>query len=127
MTDTKKSDVELMKMDTRGRVRTPAKRRESLLDEFERSGVSASQFAELAGIKYQTFATWLQKRKRQGNPASKAASTVKWLEAVVEQAQNSGGKDHTVLVLQLPGGASLEIGDAKQIPLAAALVRALSC
>ena len=30
------------------------------LEEYNRSGLSAKKFAELAGVKYQTFATWLQ-------------------------------------------------------------------
>ena len=56
------TDEVILKTDVLGRVKTPAARREGLLDEFERSGLSGRQFAELAGIKYQTFATWAQKR-----------------------------------------------------------------
>ncbi len=37
----------ILKTDALGRVRTPAARREQLLDEFERSGVSGAKFAEL--------------------------------------------------------------------------------
>jgi hypothetical protein len=48
----------ITKTDALGRIRTPAARREQLLDEFERSGSSGCKFAELAGIKYSTF-TWL--------------------------------------------------------------------
>jgi hypothetical protein len=125
MTDTNQSDVPLLKTDARGRVRTSAKRRESLLGEFDRSGLSGARFAELAGIKYQTFATWLQQRRRQGQPASKPGDTVRWLEAVVEQAQSPAGSRALSLVLHLPGGARLELADVKQAPLAAALLRAL--
>lgn len=39
-----------------GRVRTPPARKEALLDEFERSGLSGARFAALAGIKCPTFA-----------------------------------------------------------------------
>jgi DNA-binding transcriptional regulator/RsmH inhibitor MraZ len=124
MTDTNESDVQVMKVDKRGRVRTPAKRRESLLEEFERSGISGRQFAELAGIKYQTFATWLQKRKRQRQPASKTADTVRWLEAVVAKAGSPVDKNS--LVVLLPGGARMEVSDGKQAVLAGALVRALA-
>ena len=46
----------LLKQDVRGRVRTPRKRREALLDEFERSGLSGPKFAALVGVKYQTLA-----------------------------------------------------------------------
>ena len=51
---------------------------------------------------------------------------VRWLEAVVEQAQKSGVQNQGVLVLQLPGGVRVEIADVKQATLAAAVVRALA-
>jgi hypothetical protein len=47
-----------LKQDVKGRVGTPAERREALLAEFERSGLSGPKFAALAGVKYQTFAWW---------------------------------------------------------------------
>jgi lambda repressor-like predicted transcriptional regulator len=37
-------------------VRATPERRAAILTEFDRSGVSAAQFARLAGIKYSTFA-----------------------------------------------------------------------
>lgn len=129
MTDTKdtikgEEEVVVLKQDGMGRVRMPRERRERLLDEFERSGLSGKKFAELAGIKYQTFATWLQQRRRTpGGIPVKPADSVRWLEAVVEQAQNPGGKN--LLVVQLPGGARVEIAEAKQALLAAVLLRAL--
>ncbi len=55
------SDIEVFKQDARGRVRVQGERGESLLDEFDRSGVSGAQFARLAGIRYSTLAggdTW---------------------------------------------------------------------
>ena len=63
--NTTPTDEMVLKQDVLGRVKTPKARREQLLDEFERSGVSGQKFAELAGIKYQTLATWIQKRQRQ--------------------------------------------------------------
>jgi hypothetical protein len=68
----------------------------------------------------------LQKRRRQGQSQTKPADAVRWLEAVVEQGQTSGGKRPLALVVELPGGARVEISEVKQIPLAAALVRALA-
>ncbi len=124
MTDMLKTDG-ILKTDEVGRVRTPAARRESLLDEFERSGLSGQKFAALAGIKYPTFAAWAGKRRRQrGGDAAAMAKPVdpaRWLEAVVEQAQSSAA-----LVLHLPGGIRVEVGDEKQAVLAAVLVRALA-
>jgi hypothetical protein len=59
------TDEAVLKQDVLGRVKTPKARREQLLDEFERSGLPGLKFAELAGIKYPTFATWAQKRRCQ--------------------------------------------------------------
>ena len=113
----------MIKTDALGRLRTSVARRESLLGEFDKSGLSAKKFAELSGIKYQTLATWLQKRRRQGVAPVNGADPVKWLEAVVEQAQSGGAGGG--LLLQLPGGVRVEIGNVHQVALAAALVRAL--
>ena len=130
MTDTESGTAtQLLKTDTLGRVRTPAQRRERLLDEFERSGMSGVKFAEFVGVKYQTFATWVQLRRRRAKtaPAAKVDATkqVRWMEAVIEQAQAPGDQNRYSLVLHLPGGARVEIRDEQQVTLAAALVRAL--
>jgi hypothetical protein len=130
MTNTTPADEVILKTDVLGRVQTPAARRESLLDEFERSGLSGQKFAEVVGIKYPTFANWVQQRRRKRGDyvAGKVPvprNKVRWLEAMVEPAQNPGGPSQPVLVLALPGGARIEIGDLKQVALAAALVRAL--
>jgi hypothetical protein len=89
MTDMIKTEGAIIKTDEAGRVRTPAVRREQLLDEFERSGLSGQKFAELAGIKYQTFASWAQKRRRArglaGPVSSKPGEATRWLEAVRSQ------------------------------------------
>ena len=65
MTTTTETPTQIIKTDSRGRLRMPAERRESLLDEFERSGLSGAKFAELMGLKYPTFADWVQRRRRQ--------------------------------------------------------------
>jgi len=121
---------QLLKTDTLGRVRTPAARREQLLAEFDHSGMSGVKFAEFVGIKYQTFATWVQMRRRraQANSAAQASATqqLRWMEAVIEQAQSPGDSHRFPLVLQLPGGVRVELQDAQQVTLAAALVRAVA-
>lgn len=124
---TKANELVVLKQDGLGRVQTTAERREQLLDEFERSGLSGKKFAALAGIKYQTFATWAQKRRRQPRAAPvKPADPVQWLEAVVEQAQNPDRPNPAVIVLQLPGGVRVEVADEKQAALAAIMVRAMA-
>jgi hypothetical protein len=87
--DTTQSGEAIIKTDVLERIRTPAARREQLVDEFERSGLSECKFAELAGLKYQTFATWVQKRWRKKGtyarlPAkrSRRADSVRWLAVV---------------------------------------------
>lgn len=121
----------VLKSDAAGRVKRTRAQREQLLDEFERSELSGTKFAALAGIKYQTFAFWAQRQRKaraaDGSAKVPAASVnkVRWLEAVVEQAQNPSRTRTTAMVLQLPGGARLEIADVQQAVLAAAFVRAL--
>src|SRR6187549_506590 len=80
---------ELLRQDTAGRVRTSKERRELLLTQFDRSGVSGARFAKMAGIKYQTFANWLHVRRRQaqgGSRKSKRRKAVTWIEAVPHAA-----------------------------------------
>ena len=129
--NTTPTDEVILKQDVLGRVKTPQARREQLLDEFERSGLPGLKFAELAGIKYQTFATWAQKRRRQrgdyaAGKITAAKKSVQWLEAVLAPPPGAVVKTGGLsLVLHLPGGARVEISDAKQVELAAALVRSL--
>jgi len=130
MTSTE-NDSPIFKSDTIGRVFTPSARREQLLDEFERSGLSGAKFAALAGIKYPTFAAWAQVRRQQRgqDPRAKApknpAASMRWLEAVLDQAQSQTAGAATALRVRLPSGAQLEISHAAQVPLAAALIAAL--
>ena len=125
------NDSPLLKSDTRGRVFTPLARREQLLDEFERSGLSGTKFAALVGLKYPTFAAWAQARRQQrgADPQATAprnpAASVRWLEAVLDHAQGQTPGPATALRVRLPGGAQLEISHAAQVPLAAALLAAL--
>ena len=111
-------------VDTKGRVRTSQEQRCGILAEFERSGVSAAEFAKQNGIKYSTFAGWLQRHRRakpKGQPP-----IMRLLEAVVEQAQEGTAPSVSLVVLKLPGGAQIELADPKQVPLAATLIRALA-
>jgi len=129
MTSTQTSG-QILKTDSLARVRTPPERKRELLEEFERSGLSGWKFASLVGIKYQTFAAWVAKRKREGQVATPAqaeavGSKVRWLEAVMDQARAADGKSPAALTLQFAGGARAEVADLKQIQLAAALLRAL--
>jgi hypothetical protein len=142
--------VELLKTDARGRVRVPQARREELLSEFERSGISGPKFAAMVGVKYQTFAWWVQQRRqrkereKQGQAEAARAMTapagmkaeeaapcpaLQWIEASVEPEVTSNVRSpaaSSALSVHLPGGARLEITDAGQVDLAAQLLGALS-
>ena len=108
-------------LDTQGRVRTTKEQRRVILDEFERSGISAARFAQRAGVKYSTLAGWVQ-RNRQTKPRRRGRP-IRLLEAVVNSLP--APVLETPLMLQLPGGARLELNAANQVPLVAALLRAL--
>ena len=126
---TKANQAAVLKTDVLGRVLTPAARRATLLDEFERSGMSGPKFAAFVGVKYQTFATWVQKRRRARatttTPAN-AAPPLRWMEAVLEQTPPPADPNQTPLVLHLPGGARVEITEVKQVALVAGLLRTLT-
>ena len=117
----------VLKQDSAGRVWTPRAQREAALDEFERSGLPATKFAAHIGVKYQTFAGWVRKRGRQhdkGKVATQQTPAItRWVEAAVESSIPGGSSP--ALVVELPGGARLEIVAAAQVALAAHLLRAL--
>lgn len=131
--------VEIVKQDSRGRVRVSRERREALLSEFENSALSASKFARLAGIRYSTFANWVQKRRQRrgqrpsGEENSEAAQPgpVRLFEAVVESSGGSPGSTPPAslpapsaagLLLELPGGCRMLIESPIHLQMAAELV-----
>lgn len=63
MMNIRPTDGMILKSDGFGQVETPVARPEQLLDELDRSGLTGLKFAEVAGIKYQTFATWMRPAK----------------------------------------------------------------
>ena len=81
---------EILKVDEAGRVRTPPEKREALLAEFDRSGMTGAQFARFSGVRYPTLMNWVQKRRKvAGQSEQRAARRQKvdhprWLEARVE-------------------------------------------
>lgn len=105
-------------LDPKGRLRTTKPQRRVILAEFQRSGLSAAQFAKRSGLKHSTFAVWVQRERRRRAPGRKPP--VRLLEAVVSPAPAP-----SALWVQLPGGAQLELRAANQIPLVIALMRAL--
>ena len=116
-----------MPVDTRGRVRVSRQRREVLLAQFDKSGMTGKRFAAWAGINYQTLCGWLQKRRKaaasQGSVVTEPRS-LQWVEAVAEGESPQVPKPG-VLVVHLSGGARMEISDALSAALAAEMLRSL--
>lgn len=132
MTSTTGLEDGILKKDVMGRVKTPRERRAALLAEFDRSGMSGQKFAAWAGIKYPTWASWVQKRRKETGQASppkgrpKRKSPVRWLEAVVAKngpVAESAPAGTAGIIVQGPGGVRIEVNDAKQVSLAVQLLR----
>jgi transposase-like protein len=109
----------ILKVDEAGRVWTPRELRDAVLDEFERSGMPATQFAARLGVKYPTFASWVQQRRKSRSDSK----SLQWVEAAV--APQAAARSMSLMVL-LPGGASMNVGDAEQAKMAALLLRELA-
>lgn len=124
MTSTTEVTLEILKQDRKGRVRTPREKREAILDEYQRSGMSGPEFAQYHGIKYQTLATWVQKRrKRKEGGLVVGKEAVSWLEAEVGSEESRTGNPG--LVVELCGGARFSVGDERGAILAATVLRHL--
>ena len=123
------SGAEILKTDKRGRVRSTPERRRELLEQYDKSGLSGPKFAALTGLKYQTLASWLQRRRMEQEKVSPAVSrarqpAVQWLETVIEQAQAAQPALASALVVRLPSGATLEVMSLAQASFAGAVLRA---
>lgn len=112
----------LLRADTLSRVRTPAARRDDILAEFERSGLSGARFARLHGINYQTLMGWSRKRRptRQPDrpdPVGSLAARLGLREVDVGSAVS--------LEVEIAGGVRLRVASPEQAELAARLIRGL--
>jgi hypothetical protein len=90
----------LVKTDSRGYLRTSREQRKAVLAKFEQSGMSAAKFAAVAGIKYSTFAGWVQRYRRVKPRAS--SKGVRFIEAVIGPPPHKPTA-RTGLVVYLPG------------------------
>ena len=69
--------LKILKRDAAGRVSYRAEPREAILDEFERRGLKGVAFARMTGLQYQTFASWIQRRRHERGDYEMAATTLK--------------------------------------------------
>ena len=132
MTSTTGMEDGILKKDVLGRVKTPRERRAALLAEFDRSGMSRQKFAAWAGIKYPTWASWVQQRRKATGQTPwpkarpKRKTPVRWLEAVVAKngpVAESASSGTAGIIVHGPGGVRIEITQARQVSLAVQLLR----
>lgn len=112
---------EILKVDSRGHIQIPPERRQALLEEFDRSGMSGAAFCRHYGLKYNTFAHWIRaRRKKQERKEEKGERRFLMIEAKPEAPSND-----ECLRVDLPNGCHLSIHSMKEAELAAALIRSL--
>jgi DNA-binding transcriptional regulator YiaG len=114
----------LVRSDRRGRLRYAPEQKAAILEAFAKSGLSGPKFAALHGVKYQTFAAWLQKRKQGGAPARFSAPAGLALVEVEGPALPCHGGG--ALRVILPGRCEVHVSDRAAVPLAVAFIRELS-
>lgn len=114
----------ILKRDDLGRVQSTAESRAEAVAEYQRSGLSATAFAKMAGIAPNTFWNWLhaqgltQKRPRALAGASKP---VRFIQVTPQPASST-----MALQVRLPGGVVIEVADTAQVVLTARLIEALN-
>lgn len=114
--------VQLIRSDSKGRVLVPADQRDALLDAFEQSGQSAMAFCRQHGLKYPTFATWVQKRRRGSKPAvPRFAEVTVDLPAIAEPPPAP-----QPMRITLADGTRIDIACREQLGWAVELLRHLS-
>ena len=112
-------DLQLLKTDTRFRVRTPAAQRDALLDLYAHGTLTAKAFAAAHGIKYPTFAAWVQQRRKRSNDRPSEPSPLRWVETVLPQSPSTLQQ---VCCVEFPHGIKLTLSHEAQLPLAARLI-----
>ena len=117
---------QILSQDARGRVLVSRERRDALLAEYDRSGMSGVRFAQYLGIKYTTLAHWIRSRRRQrqrerllmkaGADAEAGKSNGKWIEAVVDKNGSPVRVPSGALRIYFAGGAYCQIGNRARCP-----------
>jgi transposase-like protein len=117
--------AEILKVDEVGRIQTPPEKREALLVEYDRSGMTGAQFARFSGVRYATLMYWLQKRRKEAGPSEPSATSgpehPRWLEARVEGEVAPSEN----LVVEVGGGVRMLVSNRTQAGLAGEVLRAM--
>ena len=128
--------LNILKRDAAGRVSYRAEQREAILDEFERSGLKGAAFARMTGLQYQTFASWIQRRRHERGDYQMAAPVLKrsrrpvpvvrLMEAVMAGPVHPEVDGGPALRVELRCGTRLLVGDTRQAELAVRIIQALA-
>lgn len=117
----------IMKADRRGRLRYTPEQKQTMIDAYLASGLSAPRFATLHGVNYQTLVSWIRKGKIEG-PATPTRSLhsalLSLVPAEIDQTCTIGAG--CAMEVLLPGGARLLISSPGHVDLAVALIRELN-
>ncbi len=125
----------LIKSDCLGRIHVSKEHRENLLDAFDSSGMSGVKFAQHYGIKYTTFASWIQKRRRERDeyPGASPKAPGRLLDSLAEvtlaepaPAMEPESSPSSLVTLKFPNGSSLDISNPEQARVAATLLNNLN-
>jgi transposase-like protein len=132
----------LIRIDQLGRCRYTPEFREATVAAFERSGLSGVRFAEQSGVNYTTFATWVQRARRERSQPTGSDYTdeagVEGLRFAVAEIEGEALPDTPALpgaatvdggrpglTVELPGGGVARAEGAGGVGLLAALLREL--
>lgn len=115
----------LIRSNSKGRVLVPAAQRDALLDSFERSGQSGVAFCRQHGLKYPTFATWVQKRRGE-RPAREPGAAEERHPAFLEVVSTAPVQASGALAITLADGTRIDITCRNHLPWVTELLRHLS-
>jgi transposase len=118
----------LLKTDRLGRVHMPREKQELIVDRFEQSGMSGQAFAAHVGVKYSTFASWVQKRRQaRGEYCEKSGKALKASLSLVEAVVEADGPTEpaSVLKLETKSGLKLRLKAGSDMPVLVQLLKAL--
>jgi transposase-like protein len=116
----------IMKVDRRGRLRYTPEQKNTMVDAYLASGLSAPRFALLHGVNYQTLVSWIKKAKAQGSADTPRSFHPALLSLIPAEIEHSPAVDvGRAMEVLLPGGAKLVISSPGQVDLAVTLIHAL--
>jgi transposase-like protein len=117
--------AEILKVDEAGRIQTPPEKRQAVLAEYDRSGMTGAQFARFVGVRYSTLMYWLQKRRKETGQGQQVRTPgpdhPRWLEARVEGEVMKPEN----LVVEVGGGVRMLVSNRTQAGLAGEVLRAM--